>query len=90
MKAASPGTRSLVDPDRDDADDDDGDDDVLAEPVSGEQASGAGGMIDTLLARDDLSDELREELEGYKEDIAEGEFTAADAQYVSALAKRLG
>ena len=63
---------------------------ILPEPVSDAAASGADGQIDALLARSDLSDELREELEGYKEDIAEGEFTASDAKYVDALARRLG
>lgn len=46
-------------------------------------------LIDKLLAKSGLSDDLREELEGYKEDIAEGEFTKADRRYVHALHDRL-
>lgn len=46
-------------------------------------------LIARLLARGGHSEELRDELEGYKADIAEGEFTAADHQYLRALYKRL-
>ncbi|WP_299620703.1 hypothetical protein [Pelagibius sp.] len=52
--------------------------------------SEALALIDKLLAAPGRSDALKEELEGYKEDIAEGEFTAADLRYVRALAARLG
>jgi len=45
--------------------------------------------IDQLLNRSDISASLREELEGYKEDIEEGDFTASDRQYIEALQKRL-
>ena len=66
---------------------DDGDDSTEFVPVS--DASGDAELIDTLLARGDLSEDTRDELLGYKQDIAEGEFTAADSQYLQALAKRL-
>ena len=66
---------------------DDGDDSTEFVPVS--DASGDAELIDTLLARGDLSEDTRDELVGYKQDIAEGEFTAADSQYLQALAKRL-
>jgi hypothetical protein len=46
-------------------------------------------LIDRLLARSGHSDDLREELEGYKADIAEGEFTDADHSYLRALYRRL-
>jgi hypothetical protein len=46
-------------------------------------------LIDRLLARSGHSDELRHELEGYKADIAEGEFTDADHSYLRALYRRL-
>ncbi len=46
-------------------------------------------LIDKLLARRGISDDFREELTGYKDDIAEGEFEAADHRYVRALYKRL-
>lgn len=77
----------IVDADTDD-DFDDGDDDATEfVPVS--DASSDAELIDNLLARDDLSDDTRDELTGYKQDIAEGEFTEADSQYLQALAKRL-
>lgn len=47
-------------------------------------------IIQKLLARGGHSDELREELEGYKADIAAGEFTDRDHSYLRALQKRLG
>lgn len=46
-------------------------------------------LIEKLLAAPGHSEALREELKGYKEDIAEGEFTAADHRYLQALATRL-
>ena len=46
-------------------------------------------LIGELLARKDISQELREELEGYKADIAEGEFVAADRRYLRAVHQRL-
>jgi hypothetical protein len=46
-------------------------------------------LIDKLLARKGISDDLRAELNGYKTDIAEGEFTEADRRYLDALHKRL-
>ncbi len=67
----------------DDADEDNADD---APPAD---TSGDTALIEKLLARDDLSEETREELEDYKEDIAEGEFSAADSRYLQALAKRI-
>jgi hypothetical protein len=46
-------------------------------------------LIDKLLARPGISDDFRDELNGYKTDIAEGEFEEADHRYVRALHKRL-
>jgi hypothetical protein len=46
-------------------------------------------LLDKLLAMPDRSDALREELEEYKADIANGEFAARDHQYVRALYNRL-
>ena len=46
-------------------------------------------LIDRLLARGGHSDAFREELDGYKADIAAGEMTDADHSYVRALYKRL-
>jgi len=46
-------------------------------------------LIEQLMAREDLAESTREELEGYREDISEGEFTDADRRYLQALAARL-
>ncbi len=46
-------------------------------------------LIDELRAKTDISEDLREELENYKTDIAEGEFEEADRRYVRALHERL-
>lgn len=63
------------------------------EPLSPEQQTAqnaeALALIEKLLARPDSSAALREELEGYKEDIAENEFAAADYRYLRALHARL-
>lgn len=61
-----------------------------------EQPSGKTGkdgstleLIEELLAKPNRSDALREELEEYKADIANGEFHARDHQYVRSLHARL-
>lgn len=46
-------------------------------------------LIDKLLARSGHSEDLRQELEDYKTDIAEGEFKDGDHKYIRALYKRL-
>ena len=46
-------------------------------------------LIDELLAKTDISADLREELENYKNDIAEDEFEEADRRYLRALRERL-
>ncbi|MGF1629956.1 MAG: hypothetical protein ACFCUT_10830 [Kiloniellaceae bacterium] len=46
-------------------------------------------LIDKLLARSGHSEDLRQELEDYKTDIAEGEFKDGDHSYIRALYKRL-
>ncbi|WP_425404123.1 hypothetical protein [Hwanghaeella sp.] len=77
----------IVDPaaDHDDYDDEGGG--AVFVPAS-DTASDAE-LIDSLLAAEGLSDDTRDELMDYKQDIAEGEFTEADSQYLRALAKRL-
>jgi hypothetical protein len=47
-------------------------------------------LIEKLLAKSKISDDFREELTGYKSDIAEGEFNDADHRYIRAVSKRLG
>ena len=74
----------------DDADDGDEDETSFDDQVvpTGD-AAGDVKRIDQLLNRSDIAASLREELEGYKEDIEEGDFTASDRQYLEALQKRL-
>lgn len=64
-------------------------DDGPAERSESVHAGDAPRILDRLLARKNLSPELREELRRLKADVAAGEFDAADRQYVRALAKRL-
>lgn len=47
-------------------------------------------LIERLLARKDISDTLRSDLKDFKRAIAEGTFDKMDADYLRALAKRLG
>ncbi len=46
-------------------------------------------LIDELLAKTGISEDLREELKSYKTDIAEGEFQDADRRYLRAVHGRL-
>ncbi len=76
-------------------------DDEAAEPAkgNGEDAAPAAArgrdnkeslaLIARLLAKSDISKDMREELQGYKEDIAEGEFEDMDRKYLRALYARL-
>ena len=76
----------------DQADLDDSDpEDAAAAPTKGKKSKDADTLvlIEKLLAKTDCSDALREELQEYKADIANGEFAARDHQYVRALHKRL-
>lgn len=77
----------IVDPSTDDDDYDDDDGGAVFVPAS--DTAGDAELIDSLLTAEGLSEDTREELEDYKRDIAEGEFTEADSQYLRALAKRL-
>jgi hypothetical protein len=43
-----------------------------------------------LLARKDISDTMRSDLADFKRSIQEGKFDKMDADYLRALAKRLG
>lgn len=77
--------------DLDDTDDDEEPEelDAAAETVPTGEAAEDLKLIEQLLGRKDTSSNLREELEGYKEDIKEGDFTTADRNYLQALQKRL-
>ena len=63
------------------------DDELVQSPVTNSSESMA--LISKMLNASNVSDSLREELQGYKEDIAENEFTASDAAYIKSLAERL-
>ncbi len=85
--------------DFDDADDDADTDDAGYEDPGGEGAEPAAeatgknadslALIDKLLAKSGISPDLREELKGYKADIAEGDFREADRRYLRAISERL-
>ncbi len=87
-----------ADDESDEADEtEDGELEALEDESPAERA-GAGGaekdaeslaLIGTLLARSDISAELRAELEDYKTDIAENEFVEADRRYLRAVHQRL-
>ena len=84
---ATTGQDHYRDEEFDDADE--GEPDFDDEVVPTGEAEADIKNIVKLLERKDISAALREELEGYKEDIEEGDFTASDRQYLSALQKRL-
>ena len=66
-------------------------DNIEAAPSPGKIGRNADtlALIDKLLAGAERSAALREELEEYKADIANGDFAAKDHQYVRALYERL-
>ena len=77
----------------DQADQADDADDVEEADAPLDKATGdadAMRLIEELLARKGNSEAFVEELEGYKNDIAEGEFHASDLRYLRAVRKRLG
>ncbi len=91
------------DDDSDDSDDSDAiespdpDDEEATEPPGAAGAKDAKNakdaeslaLIDKLLAMRGISTDLREELKGYKTDIAEGEFETRDHRYLRAVHARL-
>ncbi len=78
-----------IDDDVEDADDEAADDADNVIPISAGEAREDLALIDRILRDHDVSDDTREELDGYREDIEAGEFTAADRNYLKALQKRL-
>ncbi len=66
-------------------------DEEATEPAGAPDAKNAESLalIDKLLAMRGISTDLREELKGYKTDIAEGEFEARDHRYLRAVHARL-
>ena len=47
-------------------------------------------LVEMLLARSDLNDDTRDDLETFKEDISKGSLAAEDRKYLKALVARLG
>jgi len=64
--------------------------DTPAAPVAVGDNAEALKTIERLLARPGLFEGTRQELIGYRDDIASGEFGAEDRRYLAALAARLG
>ena len=63
-----------------------------ATPVPGRKTdrdAAALALIKKFLARPGITEAFRDEMEGYKADIAEGTFADEDHRYLSALDKRL-
>jgi hypothetical protein len=76
--------------DHDDYVDEEEEDEAESPHVAAARApSDALALIDELLTKHEISDETREELADYKEDIAAGEFTEADHRYLQALYQRV-
>lgn len=65
------------------------------EPATDETTANVGGddgamaLVEKLLARPGITEDFRQELEGYKSDIAEGAFGPDDHRYLVAVSKRL-
>ena len=77
----------VEDDEDEDEDEDVEDDEFVQSPVTDSSESMA--LINKMLNASNVSDALREELQGYKEDISENEFTTSDAAYLKVLAERL-
>ncbi len=80
-----------ADEDDDTDESDEGDEGEATRPAAkvGSKHADSIALIDELLAKSKISPDMREELKGYKTDIAEGEFAARDRRYLSAVHKRL-
>lgn len=88
--SADEAAEERADADDEDADDEEADAAEDESPGAAADKNAASlALIGKLLARKDISEELRAELEGYKTDIAEGEFIEADRKYLRAVDKRL-
>ena len=75
----------------DDTEDDTDEEDDIAAPTAdiAVNESETEKLINKLLAREGNSEDFREELEGYKTDLANGDFEPSDHHYVHALYARL-
>jgi len=65
------------------------DEDAAPAPARDRGNKASLALIARLLAKSDISKDMRQELQGYKEDIAEGEFEDMDRKYLRALHARL-
>lgn len=80
----------------DGAPDEEPDDDPVAKPKASPEVTSRADksddmkIVDRLLARKGLSDELRSDLADFKRNIREGTLDKMDSDYIRALAKRLG
>ena len=81
-------TTEDIDDDDDDESEDEPEDKKATTSVSMDNDE-ALKLIDKMLKKSNVSASMREELMGYKEDIADGEFEASDRQYLRALHARL-
>ena len=86
-EAEIPGAEADVSPDA--TSDADRPAETAGEPSAADKAEVAR-LIERLLARQNLSSTLREDLADIKGTIVDGTFDATDSRYVRALAKRLG
>ncbi len=71
------------------AEDETAEDETAEAGVASGKHADSMALIDKLLAKSGISADMREELKGYKTDIAEGDFAARDRRYISAVYKRL-
>jgi hypothetical protein len=82
----------LAPDDADESDDDpvyEEDEDTALSSVAASETDDSLALINSLLSDKNISEALREELQGYKEDISENDFTKSDAAYLTTLASRL-
>ena len=87
----SDDTDDADDAEYEDEADEENEEDEGAEPTAETAGKNAEtlALIGKLLAKSGISEDLRDELEGYKTDIAEGDFREADRRYLQAISERL-
>jgi len=86
-----PRAKSVVEDNVEDDEDDEVDEDnaINASSSSSMTNDDALKLIERMIKKFKVSAMMREELEGYKEDIADGEFDADDQRYLQSLYDRL-
>jgi hypothetical protein len=63
---------------------------AYAQPAGAGDKSNDMKLVERLLAKHDLSDTLRGDLEDFRRQLVSGKLDQMDAEYLRALAKRLG